>query len=57
MAWVGRDLKDYLVQISLLLAGLLTTVPRNPSNLALNDSRDGVSRTLGSQGQVKWGSE
>jgi len=53
MASVGRDLKDYLVPTPQLPADLPTTksdqVPRAPSNLALNISRDGAyTASLGS---------
>ena len=54
MAWVRRDLKNYLVSTPLPRAGLPTTthqvrLPRSSFNLALNTSRVGVSTaSLGS---------
>ena len=56
MAWVGRDLKDHRVPVSPALERVAnrsvksyTRLPRAPSNLAFNTSRDGASTaSLGS---------
>jgi len=50
MAWVGRDLKDReapppLPGRATNLPIYLTRLPRAPSHLALNTSRDGASTT------------
>jgi len=57
MVWVGRDLKAHSVPTPLPWAGCpyKLMLPRAPSNLALNISRDGASiASLGGLLHLNW---